>query len=95
MLSCIDLVLYFVFQSKETKCAEVHQEETGKEVEVVIIVNFIQFNFYPLKMMCTVCRGSASEDGTFLLCGHVFHDECIRVWISKKHTCPNCRTSDL
>lgn len=29
--------------------------------------------------------------GVIVACGHVFHDECLRVWLEEKNTCPVCR----
>jgi E3 ubiquitin-protein ligase synoviolin len=33
----------------------------------------------------------ASTMAVQLPCSHVFHSECLRVWLSKQHTCPTCR----
>jgi hypothetical protein len=42
---------------------------------------------------CAVCMEElvASTMAVQLPCSHVFHSECLRVWLSKQHTCPTCR----
>lgn len=42
---------------------------------------------------CAVCMEElvASTLAVQLPCLHVFHGECLRVWLSKQHTCPTCR----
>lgn len=42
---------------------------------------------------CVICANEIETDAlvTELPCGHAFHDECIRMWLSQQHTCPCCR----
>uniref|UniRef100_A0A7S3RC64 RING-type domain-containing protein n=1 Tax=Strombidinopsis acuminata TaxID=141414 RepID=A0A7S3RC64_9SPIT len=42
---------------------------------------------------CAVCMEElvASTLAVKLPCSHLFHTECLRVWLSKQHTCPTCR----
>lgn len=44
---------------------------------------------------CPVCLGNFQEDPSSkvrtLGCGHCFHAECIRPWLSQKKFCPLCR----
>ena len=42
---------------------------------------------------CAVCiqEMMAEELAVKLPCGHHFHEECIRTWLRKQHTCPTCR----
>ena len=28
-----------------------------------------------------------------LPCGHVSHDECVKLWFERENTCPNCRAT--
>ncbi|KAJ3447700.1 praja ring finger ubiquitin ligase [Anaeramoeba flamelloides] len=48
---------------------------------------------------CSICLDEIEEDGVSTTCGHVFHDDCIRDWLSRKQVCPNCNdkvnTKDL
>ncbi|KAJ8436815.1 hypothetical protein Cgig2_032043 [Carnegiea gigantea] len=43
---------------------------------------------------CVVCLGPFEENETLRLlpkCGHVFHAECVDIWLSSHATCPFCR----
>ena len=44
---------------------------------------------------CAVCLQEflAEEMAVELPCMHRFHEACIRTWLEKQHTCPNCRTA--
>ncbi|CAN8304442.1 unnamed protein product [Cochlearia groenlandica] len=45
---------------------------------------------------CPVCLGEFKDDETLRSvpkCCHVFHPDCIEVWLSFKTTCPLCRTN--
>jgi E3 ubiquitin-protein ligase synoviolin len=39
---------------------------------------------------CLVCRESMDQ-GKKLPCGHVFHMDCLRMWLQHQQTCPLCR----
>lgn len=43
---------------------------------------------------CVICAETMAEEGSPVLvlsCGHVFHEACIRRWLTRRHTCPTCR----
>jgi hypothetical protein len=43
---------------------------------------------------CVVCRDSFEVSQKVLqlpACGHVFHEQCALVWLTKQNTCPYCR----
>lgn len=46
---------------------------------------------------CSVCLDSLnnSKELIQLVCGHIYHKDCVYEWISRKNTCPNCRKSIL
>ncbi|KAL9244136.1 hypothetical protein vseg_017942 [Gypsophila vaccaria] len=46
---------------------------------------------------CCVCQEvySDGEDIGTLDCGHDFHTECIKQWLSQKNLCPICKTTGL
>jgi hypothetical protein len=51
---------------------------------------------------CTICRLSINSDSIYStkkgiksnistgLCGHMFHEECITLWLSTQNKCPIC-----
>ncbi|CAE8624653.1 unnamed protein product, partial [Polarella glacialis] len=44
--------------------------------------------------VCVICAEDINEVGVpaiSLNCEHVFHEDCIRRWLTKRHTCPTCR----
>ncbi len=41
--------------------------------------------------ICAICL-EYMETGMQLPCTHIFHEECVRSWISEKHSCPTCRS---
>ncbi|KAL8130490.1 hypothetical protein V2J09_019645 [Rumex salicifolius] len=45
---------------------------------------------------CAVCLGAFNEAETLRLipsCGHVFHADCVDVWLRSHSTCPCCRAN--
>ncbi|KAB1205221.1 RING-H2 finger protein ATL7 [Morella rubra] len=52
--------------------------------------------FLPKDSVCAICRNyMEASDGVRELCNcsHVFHGECLDIWIGKDHvTCPLCRS---
>ena len=43
--------------------------------------------------ICTICIDELSSLVRTLPCGHLFHKNCIDVWILEKHgKCPNCNS---
>jgi hypothetical protein len=44
---------------------------------------------------CTICFGDLSENAIrkVIVCGHIFHDECLIKWLKERETCPNCKHS--
>lgn len=41
---------------------------------------------------CIICREEMRQ-AKRLPCGHVFHIECLRMWLERQQTCPTCRRS--
>jgi len=39
---------------------------------------------------CIICRDHMAE-GKKLPCGHIFHVDCLRLWLQQQQTCPTCR----
>lgn len=41
---------------------------------------------------CPICCSDLADDQTLrLMCGHIYHTECVRVWLNLQHTCPVCQ----
>ena len=60
---------------------------TASPAEVVVRFNLTS---------CVVCLNdyTPGEELRALSCGHYFHDECLRDWLSHRHTCPLCQRWD-
>lgn len=82
-------------QTSPRKSADISDEPTEMakpEEEIVEEVTYTP--------VCAICQGNIDEDDgkeevlvRLLPCGHVFHDECISIWLMKKATCPMCSRS--
>lgn len=59
-----------------------------QDLNEIIVDNDICFQIYD----CPICLDSESDKSKLFLpkCGHVFHKECIKGWMSQG-TCPLCR----
>lgn len=42
------------------------------------------------EMTCIICRDEMTA-GKRLPCGHIFHFQCLRLWLQQQQTCPTCR----
>jgi len=42
---------------------------------------------------CSVCQELCGDENNLkkLICGHLFHEPCIKPWLENSNTCPNCR----
>ncbi len=41
---------------------------------------------------CAVCLKEVMDGKvTPIPCGHVFHSDCVDLWLDMNHTCPTCR----
>lgn len=43
--------------------------------------------------VCTICLELVTSDERKLACNHVFHENCINRWLSRRQHCPVCRRS--
>ena len=39
---------------------------------------------------CSICLEEMTDKCSKLICGHVFHTECVTEWLLKSHNCPYC-----
>ena len=44
---------------------------------------------------CSICLQEYNNNKTILLCGHIFHSNCISTWKQRSDTCPICRKKIL
>lgn len=88
------LYKYKIVEVEETAASKevinTHNEEAINE-----IVREIEYKSGNEPMKCTICYEVLEEKGkvTQLLCGHYFHYECLKKWLSKQKKelkCPNC-----
>lgn len=44
--------------------------------------------------ICSICLEEYKNNDKIkkLDCNHIFHSECVKIWLSNKTTCPICRT---
>ena len=44
---------------------------------------------------CAICYSEYEENKKIgkLQCGHLFHVDCIKNWLSRKNSCPMCRAT--
>jgi len=43
---------------------------------------------------CSICLKSMyCNDLVKTECGHLFHKDCLKIWLDKKDTCPLCRAT--
>ena len=41
---------------------------------------------------CSICLEDIKDKYTIIKCNHVFHKQCLNLWLKKHQTCPMCRT---
>lgn len=44
-------------------------------------------------IQCGICMEVIDEGAGFLRCGHVFHSDCVDIWLESHGTCPECRST--
>uniref|UniRef100_A0A7E4VJA9 RING-type domain-containing protein n=1 Tax=Panagrellus redivivus TaxID=6233 RepID=A0A7E4VJA9_PANRE len=46
----------------------------------------------PIVTVCTICQEKVDlSKANFLMCGHIFHDNCLGSWLNIKKECPTCK----
>lgn len=58
-----------------------------KEIEI-----FTEWKWNVHNEECAICRCEIEDPSkeSIGICKHVYHTECINMWIKKKNTCPLC-----
>ena len=46
-----------------------------------------------MPVSCSICINDINVESSFATdpCNHVFHRECIQIWLNDNDSCPNCR----
>lgn len=72
------------------------------EIKKINVIALTKFNTKGTEF-CTICKNNLNsnslsneekgQDSRVIngLCGHSFHEECIKPWVKKNKTCPICR----
>jgi len=63
-----------------------------EEINLISMIKITQ-NHVNQQLQCTICINEfiIGENVRQLICDHYFHDECVRGWLQRHATCPNCR----
>ncbi|CAK80697.1 unnamed protein product (macronuclear) [Paramecium tetraurelia] len=67
------------------KFQDLKEQDTNMHEECSICLQAYQIDDKCIKLPCNV-------DGGTKKINHIFHDECIRIWIQEQGSCPICRT---
>uniref|UniRef100_J3M9F4 RING-type E3 ubiquitin transferase n=2 Tax=Oryza brachyantha TaxID=4533 RepID=J3M9F4_ORYBR len=70
-----------------------HDDEITRSLRMVKYSAFNPKNF--VERNCSICQEEfeANEEAGRLICGHSYHVQCIKQWLSRKNTCPVCKTA--
>lgn len=95
------LTLEYTYNNSDTIEAEIKTTESEVESKVDdFLIMMMPTELLPAGV-CTVCMEAldsctpTSEDhgSRIVRCGHVYHESCIRKWLSLHNSCPLCRTT--
>jgi len=83
------------FQASAPAASHVHDALEGSEmvkpqcVESGSYASPLQISKFIHGSACNLCQADLSGAITMALCGHIFHDRCVRKW--KSDSCPRCQ----
>jgi hypothetical protein len=60
-------------------------------LEILEYLNTYYFSEFDKVDSCSICQTDNLESGIKLMCGHKYHNECIKEWININRSCPYCR----
>merc|ERR1712039_187560 len=63
----------------------------GTDPEVINDIQVLALGEVPPEEECVVCLSSDAGRWLQIVCGHRFHESCLREWLSKARRCPVCR----
>ncbi|KAF0926550.1 hypothetical protein E2562_026038 [Oryza meyeriana var. granulata] len=73
-----------------------HEDEITRSLRMVKYSAFNPKHFATeIERNCSICQEEfeANEETGRLICGHTYHVQCIKQWLSRKNTCPVCKTA--
>lgn len=78
---------------------EIHNKNENTNLETTSINFEIQTENYPFyiklfksfKIFFKKCFESKKKEFMLTPCKHLFHKECLKLWLEKKNGCPVCR----
>ena len=75
---------------KRREMYERERQNNPPAIEMIIIPTVEQHRFYH---ECAICTEKFKEDDMVktLDCKHVFHTNCIDIWLGQKQSCPTCQ----
>lgn len=83
---------------KHSNCKRDKQIKTklkisSKEIMLNLKANTYNMDNYINDNMCIICfKNIALNDKHFLHCGHKYHCECIKQWLTQSQLCPICKS---
>ncbi|KAJ4701883.1 RING-H2 finger protein [Melia azedarach] len=89
------LILYLVMDfNEDNSTARVENCLSGLSLEEIQELPWFdcEVNF---AANCAVCLDSVQKGDRYRIfpgCGHVFHAQCVDLWLLRRPTCPNCRS---
>ncbi len=82
---CLIYIMGFIWVSQELrdylKKIKEAKDPMTEDDEILIVVD---------EGECCICYEGMVE-GKMLICGHIYHKECINKWFKEKRICPYCR----
>ena len=77
---------FFKMFKKEEK-----EEKEDQSNSFYEYINYQKNNFAD----CAICLDSMKNGDKLILiaCSHIFHSDCLRLWMEKKRVCPYCEYS--
>ncbi|CAD8175420.1 unnamed protein product [Paramecium octaurelia] len=75
----------FISNLDSQKFQVLKEQDKNMHEECTICLQAYQIDDNCIKLPCNVNGGTKQID-------HIFHDECIRIWIKEQSSCPICRT---
>ncbi|KAL5203072.1 hypothetical protein ABZP36_014024 [Zizania latifolia] len=73
-----------------------HEDEITRSLRMVKYSSFNPKHFATeVERNCSICQEEfeANDEAGKLNCGHSYHVHCIKQWLSRKNTCPVCKTA--